>query len=74
MCVIIHSLVLAKFVGNFKSGEVQGTILKKLCGSEEDCFNLLMSDALKPFVPEYKRVVIKEDESKIHKICQQNHK
>lgn len=34
-----------------------GTILKKLCPQEEQCFRLLMSDVLRPFVPEYKGVL-----------------
>ena len=46
--------------GNFKAGN-QGTIYKKLCGQEESCFKMLMSDELIDFVPKYKGVVSAED-------------
>ncbi|XP_076357707.1 inositol-trisphosphate 3-kinase A-like isoform X2 [Tachypleus tridentatus] len=53
---------LAGHQGNFRVGE-QGTILKKLCGREEICLKKLMSDVLKPFVPEFKgRVETEEGE------------
>ncbi|GLH15433.1 Kinase [Gryllus bimaculatus] len=45
---------LAGHQGNFKAGPEQGTILKKLCPKEELCFQVLMEDKLRPFVPEYK--------------------
>lgn len=40
--------------GNFKAGTEPGTILKKLCPKEELCFQVLMKDVLRPYVPEYK--------------------
>ncbi|KAI8114795.1 Inositol-trisphosphate 3-kinase B [Lucilia cuprina] len=45
---------LAGHQGNFKAGPEQGTVLKKLCPKEEDCFHILMKDVLRPYVPEYK--------------------
>ncbi|XP_050344256.1 inositol-trisphosphate 3-kinase A isoform X1 [Nymphalis io] len=52
---------LAGHQGNFKAGPDQGTILKKLSPQEERCFQLLMKDILRPFVPEYKGQVTCED-------------
>ncbi|KAL4711081.1 hypothetical protein ACJJTC_009452 [Scirpophaga incertulas] len=52
---------LAGHQGNFKAGPDQGTILKKLCPQEEMCFQYLMKDVLRPFVPEYKGQVTCED-------------
>ncbi|XP_037935635.1 uncharacterized protein LOC119669705 [Teleopsis dalmanni] len=52
---------LAGHQGNFKAGPEQGTVLKKLCPKEEDCFQVLMKDELRPFVPEYKGQVTSED-------------
>ncbi|XP_063547639.1 uncharacterized protein LOC134755091 [Cydia strobilella] len=52
---------LAGHQGNFKAGPDQGTILKKLCPQEERCFQLLMKDILRPFVPEYKGQVTCDD-------------
>ncbi|XP_041981147.1 inositol-trisphosphate 3-kinase A isoform X1 [Aricia agestis] len=52
---------LAGHQGNFKSGPEQGTILKKLSPQEEKCFQLLMKDVLRPFVPEYKGQVTCDD-------------
>jgi len=49
------------FAGNFKAGPEQGTILKKLCPKEELCFQVLMKDVLRPYVPEYKGHVTCED-------------
>nr|CAD7201153.1 unnamed protein product [Timema douglasi] len=46
---------------NFKAGPEQGTILKKLCPKEELCFQVLMKDVLRPYVPEYKGHVTCED-------------
>ncbi|XP_064622082.1 uncharacterized protein LOC135484488 isoform X1 [Lineus longissimus] len=43
---------LAGHQGNFKAGE-QGTILKKLCSREQKCLQTLMTDVLRPYVPEY---------------------
>uniref|UniRef100_A0A1A9W2Z7 Kinase n=1 Tax=Glossina brevipalpis TaxID=37001 RepID=A0A1A9W2Z7_9MUSC len=52
---------LAGHQGNFKAGPEQGTVLKKLCPKEEDCFQVLMKDVLRPYVPEYKGQVTSED-------------
>ncbi|XP_073834750.1 inositol-trisphosphate 3-kinase A-like isoform X3 [Musca autumnalis] len=52
---------LAGHQGNFKAGTEQGTVLKKLCPKEEDCFHILMKDVLRPYVPEYKGQVTSED-------------
>ncbi|PSN57841.1 Inositol-trisphosphate 3-kinase B [Blattella germanica] len=52
---------LAGHQGNFKAGPEQGTILKKLCPKEEMCFQVLMKDVLRPYVPEYKGHVTCED-------------
>ncbi|XP_065563382.1 inositol-trisphosphate 3-kinase B-like [Artemia franciscana] len=51
---------LAGHQGSFKAANERGTILKRLCPREERCFNLLMTDALRPFVPEYKGHVVAE--------------
>jgi hypothetical protein len=51
----------AFLTGNFKAGPEQGTILKKLCPKEELCFQVLMKDVLRPYVPEYKGHVTCED-------------
>ncbi|XP_011504863.1 PREDICTED: inositol-trisphosphate 3-kinase B [Ceratosolen solmsi marchali] len=48
---------LAGHQGNFRAGPMPGTILKKLCPQEEACFQLLMQDVLRPYVPEYKGVL-----------------
>ena len=47
--------------GNFKMGGERGTILKKLCPKEENCFQLLMQDPLRPFIPQYKGHVVADD-------------
>ncbi|XP_066254078.1 uncharacterized protein [Euwallacea similis] len=52
---------LAGHQGNFKAGPDQGTILKKLCVKEEKCFQVLMTDVLRPYVPEYKGLVASDD-------------
>nr|XP_014289179.1 inositol-trisphosphate 3-kinase B [Halyomorpha halys] len=46
---------------NFKAGPEPGTILKKLCPKEQLCFQILMKDILRPYVPEYKGHVTCED-------------
>lgn len=51
--------------GNFKAGPEQGTILKKLCPKEELCFQALMRDVLRPYVPEYKGHFTSEDDERI---------
>ncbi|XP_050422221.1 inositol-trisphosphate 3-kinase A-like isoform X1 [Adelges cooleyi] len=52
---------LAGHQGNFKAGPEPGTILKKLCPKEQLCFQVLMKDVLRPFVPEYKGHLTTED-------------
>lgn len=52
---------LAGHQGNFKAGPEPGTILKKLCPKEELCFQSLMRDVLRPYVPEYKGHVSGDD-------------
>ena len=59
ICLILILLIF--FAGNFKAGPEQGTILKKLCPKEELCFQVLMKDVLRPYVPEYKGHVTCED-------------
>lgn len=51
----------ARYTGNFKLGGERGTILKKLCPKEESCFQLLMKDPLRPFIPSYKGNVTSDD-------------
>uniref|UniRef100_A0A1B6C943 Kinase n=2 Tax=Clastoptera arizonana TaxID=38151 RepID=A0A1B6C943_9HEMI len=52
---------LAGHQGNFKAGPEPGTILKKLCPKEQLCFQFLMKDVLRPYVPEYKGHITCED-------------
>ncbi|XP_030382398.1 inositol-trisphosphate 3-kinase A isoform X1 [Scaptodrosophila lebanonensis] len=52
---------LAGHQGNFKAGPEPGTVLKKLCPKEEECFQVLMQDMLRPYVPVYKGQVTSED-------------
>ncbi|XP_076064667.1 inositol 1,4,5-triphosphate kinase 2 [Oratosquilla oratoria] len=44
---------LAGHHGNFKAGSKQGTILKKLCPTEEKALDALMTDALRQYVPQF---------------------
>lgn len=53
---------LAGHQGNFKAGSEPGTVLKKLTPKEETCFKELMQDVLRPYVPEFKGVVIGDEE------------
>ena len=53
---------LAGHQGNFKAGE-QGTILKKTNDIEKGCLVKLMKDVLRPYAPEFKREVFKNEES-----------
>ncbi|XP_015041212.2 inositol-trisphosphate 3-kinase A isoform X6 [Drosophila pseudoobscura] len=52
---------LAGHQGNFKAGPEPGTVLKKLCPKEEECFQILMQDLLRPYVPVFKGQVTSED-------------
>ncbi|XP_037083521.1 inositol-trisphosphate 3-kinase B-like [Pollicipes pollicipes] len=51
---------LAGHQGNFKAGK-DGTIQKRLCGRELECLKLLMTDCLRPYVPEYRGETVAED-------------
>ncbi len=54
---------LAGHSGNFKRGEAEGTIMKKLCPQEERCYKELMAgDALARFVPRFQGVLTSGDE------------
>ncbi|KAA0193770.1 hypothetical protein HAZT_HAZT006104 [Hyalella azteca] len=48
--------------GNFKAGDKQGTILKKLCLAEQRALERLMKDKLEPYVPRYLGLVDKGDQ------------
>ncbi|XP_067400045.1 inositol-trisphosphate 3-kinase B-like [Emydura macquarii macquarii] len=52
---------LAGHEGNFKPSE-GGQILKKFSTVENACLEALMGDALRPYVPTYHGVVVKDDE------------
>ncbi|CRK90100.1 CLUMA_CG003818, isoform A [Clunio marinus] len=52
---------LAGHQGNFKAG-TEGTVLKKMTPKEEICFQKLMEDVLRPYVPEFRGVVNGDDE------------
>ena len=54
---------LAGHSGNFKPGQTQGTVLKKLCHQEEEIYKKLMEDDfIKNFVPKYHRTVLMDDD------------
>ena len=54
---------LAGHSGNFKAGRSQGTVLKKLCPQEEECYNRFAAgDALQPYVPEYQGTLLLDDD------------
>ena len=54
---------LAGHSGNFKPGQTQGTVLKKLCHQEEEIYKKLMEDDfIKNFVPKYQRTVLMDDD------------
>ncbi len=46
--------------GNFMPGDENGTIMKKSDPNERKALQELMSDTLKHFVPEFKKVIEKE--------------
>ncbi len=58
----LKRLVSLGHSGNFKAGQRQGTVLKKLCASEEQCYKKLAGDSLESFVPEYQGTLEVEDE------------
>lgn len=49
-------LFLAWPTGSFRVGEY-GTLLKRFCEGERECYLKLMGDPLRPFVPAYHGVV-----------------
>ena len=49
--------------GNFRAGEENGTIMKKSDSNERNALKALMDDTLRPYVPEFKKVVEKDDDS-----------
>ena len=54
---------LAGHSGNFKPGQTQGTVLKKLCQQEEQIYKKLMEDDyIRDFVPKYHRTVMMDDD------------
>jgi len=54
---------LAGHSGNFRAGQTQGTVLKKLCASEECIYKRLMKDeVLKEFVPKFHKSIILDDD------------
>lgn len=59
-------------IGNFKAGPEPGTILKKLCPKEQLCFQVLMKDVLKPYVPEYKGHLTTDDGDRI--LCEKRYR
>jgi len=54
---------LAGHSGNFRPGQTQGTVLKKLCASEECIYKRLMKDeSLREFVPKFYKSIIMDDD------------
>lgn len=52
--------------GNFLSGHIQGTILKKLSGNEEKCFRAIMQDIeVRDLVPQFKNLLNTNGESMV---------
>lgn len=52
---------LAGHQGNFKAGFDPGTVLKKISPREELCFKSLMTDVIRPYVPEFRGTVNGDD-------------
>ncbi|XP_071749922.1 inositol-trisphosphate 3-kinase A isoform X2 [Lepeophtheirus salmonis] len=55
---------LAGHSGNFKAGKDQGTVLKKLCVQESQCYEKFLHDSLKDFVPEFRGMLTLADDEK----------
>lgn len=56
-CVFFLQLsLIARPTGSFRVGDY-GTLLKKFCEGERECYLKLMEDTLRPFVPTYHGVV-----------------
>ena len=49
--------------GNFRAGEESGTIMKKSDVNEHTALRAIMDDVLRPYVPEFKKVVEQDDGS-----------
>jgi len=62
ICLTIY-LRIYTTTGNFAPGSENGTIMKKSDQNERNALMALMDDVLKAFVPEFKRVVEKYEES-----------
>ena len=63
--VIVHTQFIGVFsiAGNFAPGSDNGTIMKKSDENEWNALKALMDDVLRPFVPEFKRVLQKDGHS-----------
>ena len=57
-CVFVWSCT-----GNFKPGGMHGTVLKKASEREQEALECLMKDRMRPFVPEFHKLIVKEDGS-----------
>ena len=53
---------LAGHSGNFKTGQTEGTIMKKLCPQEEACYQKLVGDSLADHVPKFQGVLTSGDD------------
>uniref|UniRef100_A0A3Q3EH13 Kinase n=1 Tax=Labrus bergylta TaxID=56723 RepID=A0A3Q3EH13_9LABR len=54
-------LILLVFTGSFHVGDY-GTLLKRFCEGEQQCYLRLMEDSLRPFVPAYHGVVQRDEQ------------
>ena len=61
MIFLVENLHIV-FSGNFQAAD-NGNILKKLCPKELRCLKTLMTDVLRPYIPEYRGDIIRDDES-----------
>lgn len=52
---------MAGHSGNFKTGQSEGTVLKKLCSQEEQCYLKLKDDVLYDFVPKFQGTLKTDD-------------
>lgn len=59
LCVVFFSLPI--FTGTFHVGDY-GTLLKRFCEGEQQCYLRLMDDTLRPFVPAYHGVVQRDEQ------------
>ena len=55
--------MLLSLIGNFRAGEESGTIMKKSDANEHNALKAIMDDVLRPYVPEFKKVVEQDDGS-----------